>query len=69
MSKNPEDRYQGTFGLKEDLKICLNQWLRIRRLTNFELGRQDRVDKSATAHTTRHNNNRSKIAPTIWPGT
>ncbi|MGR3220235.1 MAG: trifunctional serine/threonine-protein kinase/ATP-binding protein/sensor histidine kinase [Candidatus Anammoxibacter sp.] len=41
MSKNAEDRYQGTAGLVYDLKECRKQWTEKREITGFVPGQQD----------------------------
>jgi len=41
MSKNAEERYQSTYGLKADLETCLEQWTNQQRLSSFLLGDQD----------------------------
>jgi len=41
LSKNAEDRYQSTYGLKEDLKKCLRQWDDKSEITHFSLGTKD----------------------------
>ena len=41
MSKNPEDRYQSTFGIMADFKICLVQLETFNKMDNFYLGQQD----------------------------
>ncbi|HBL59901.1 MAG TPA: serine/threonine protein kinase, partial [Cyanobacteria bacterium UBA8803] len=45
MSKNAEDRYQSSLGLKQDLECCLKQWQETGRVERFELGLQDRCDR------------------------
>jgi len=41
MSKNAEDRYQSTWGIKEDLNIFLNQLEKTGKVAPFPLGQQD----------------------------
>ena len=41
LSKTPEERYQSTFGLLEDLRECQLRWQHNRRAEPFELGRRD----------------------------
>ncbi|MDJ0618691.1 MAG: AAA family ATPase [Calothrix sp. MO_192.B10] len=41
MSKNPEDRYQSTFGLINDLKICLVKLEIFNKIDAFPLGQKD----------------------------
>ncbi|WP_339386742.1 AAA family ATPase [Calothrix rhizosoleniae] len=41
MSKNPEDRYQSSFGLITDIKTCLVQLEIFNKINNFSLGQQD----------------------------
>ncbi|MDJ0796910.1 MAG: AAA family ATPase [Calothrix sp. MO_167.B12] len=41
MSKNPEDRYQSTFGLINDLKICLIKLEIFNQIDAFPLGQKD----------------------------
>lgn len=41
MSKAGEDRYQSSFGLKSDLKKCLEEWKQEGRIKSFPLGTHD----------------------------
>jgi len=45
MSKDPGDRYQGTYGLIKDLKECQKQWSGKNSDDNFILGRWDISEK------------------------
>lgn len=48
MSKNAEDRYQSTHGLKYDLSMCRDQWQTVNKTGNigaFELGVRDVSDR------------------------
>ncbi|PMB52694.1 serine/threonine protein kinase [Fischerella thermalis CCMEE 5201] len=45
MAKNAEDRYQSAFGLRYDLKLCLQQWQKSKQITAFELGNRDICDR------------------------
>ncbi|BDA69475.1 multi-sensor signal transduction multi-kinase [Rivularia sp. IAM M-261] len=48
MSKNAEDRYQSTHGLKYDLSMCRDQWQTVNKTRNigaFELGVRDVSDR------------------------
>lgn len=44
MSKNAEDRYQSTFGLKNDLEICLEQLNKKGYIENFDLCQKDELN-------------------------
>jgi predicted ATPase/signal transduction histidine kinase len=41
LSKEPADRYQSAEGLAADLAECLAQWMAVRRIRHFALGRRD----------------------------
>ncbi|NJM46709.1 MAG: hypothetical protein HC860_11600 [Alkalinema sp. RU_4_3] len=41
LAKNADDRYQSAFGLKLDLKQCLDQLLLQQPIADFDLGTQD----------------------------
>lgn len=41
LAKNPDDRYQSSFGLLADLKRCSQQWQRSRRIDAFPLAQFD----------------------------
>ncbi|RAM48066.1 MAG: hypothetical protein C6Y22_29905 [Hapalosiphonaceae cyanobacterium JJU2] len=43
LAKNPEDRYQSAFGLKDDLENCLTQLLNTSQIIDFPLGKQDKL--------------------------
>ncbi|MFC1670773.1 AAA family ATPase [Spirochaetota bacterium] len=45
MSKNPEERYQSTGGIKHDLNECMNQLARKGIIKEFPLGNQDISEK------------------------
>jgi histidine kinase len=45
MAKTAEDRYQSSFGLKEDLKYCIEELRKNGDIRTFTLGRFDRPDK------------------------
>ncbi|WP_017307214.1 trifunctional serine/threonine-protein kinase/ATP-binding protein/sensor histidine kinase [Spirulina subsalsa] len=45
MAKNAEDRYQSAWGLKHDLEMCLEQWLRKGKIEPFDLGERDQCDR------------------------
>jgi predicted ATPase/signal transduction histidine kinase len=45
MSKNPEDRYQNSLGLKYDLGICLDRLQRTDKIELFTLGDRDLSDR------------------------
>ncbi len=45
LSKNAEDRYQSTYGLKEDLKKCIRQWGDKNEIAHFSLGTKDISDR------------------------
>jgi len=44
LAKIPEERYISTVGLKDDLKICENQWHTKHRIDSFTLGKSDVPD-------------------------
>ena len=41
MAKNPEERYQSTFGLRADLERCLTEWRSHGRIDSFVLASRD----------------------------
>ncbi|MFN3809365.1 MAG: diguanylate cyclase domain-containing protein [Roseateles asaccharophilus] len=41
LAKHPDDRYQSSYGLLQDLKHCLTQWREQRRIESFVLARAD----------------------------
>nr|WP_265266662.1 serine/threonine-protein kinase PknK [Spirulina subsalsa] len=45
MAKNAEDRYQSAWGLKYDLEMCLEQWLRTGKIEPFPLAQRDQCDR------------------------
>ncbi|MBD2691354.1 ATP-binding sensor histidine kinase [Anabaena catenula] len=45
MAKNAEDRYQTAYGLRYDLKRCLDDWEEIGNIDAFELGQRDICDR------------------------
>ena len=45
LAKAPEERYQTAAGLENDLRHCLAQWERDRRITAFDLGQRDALDR------------------------
>ncbi|MBW4679206.1 MAG: AAA family ATPase [Microcoleus vaginatus WJT46-NPBG5] len=45
LAKTAEERYQSAWGLKADLEECLNQLNLTRKISNFELAREDIYDK------------------------
>ncbi|MGE0173590.1 MAG: diguanylate cyclase [Oligoflexales bacterium] len=45
ISKTAEERYQSSFGLKEDLKYCIEELRKNGDIRTFTLGRRDRPDK------------------------
>ena len=49
LSKYPDDRYQSSFGLLDDLKRCSQQWQRSRRIEAFELARADIPERFCVA--------------------
>ena len=49
LCKYPDDRYQSSFGLLQDLKRCGQQWQRSRRIEAFELARADVPERFCVA--------------------
>ena len=45
LSKNAEDRYQSSFGLKYDLEYCYNQLKAPEKMENFKIGEKDISEK------------------------
>jgi serine/threonine protein kinase len=45
LAKTPEERYQTAAGLESDLRRCLGDWDRERRVHDFALGKHDRPDR------------------------
>lgn len=45
MAKNAEDRYQGAYGLKQDLQKCLDQLNAAGKIEEFEIGKTDYPEK------------------------
>src|SRR6516162_4773957 len=45
LAKRAEDRYQTAAGLESDLRSCLIEWDRRRRIDDFPLGEHDRSDR------------------------
>lgn len=45
LSKNPQDRYQSIYGLKADLRNCLNQLKESGDIKHFDLGMDDRFEQ------------------------
>ena len=44
LAKTPEERYQTAAGVESDLRRCLEDWERERRVHDFELGEHDQAD-------------------------
>jgi PAS domain S-box-containing protein len=45
LAKTPEERYQTATGVESDLRRCLEDWDRERRIHDFALGEHDRPDR------------------------
>ena len=45
LSKNQEDRYQSSYGILYDLKECFKQYETNRQIYNFEIAKEDRLEK------------------------
>ena len=45
LAKTAEDRYQSAWGIKADLKTCLNHWLATGNIEHFPLGTQEISEK------------------------
>lgn len=41
IAKDPDDRYQSAWGLRQDLQACLTQWKTAEKITSFELAAKD----------------------------